>query len=174
VLPRANGVLETLLRKLARGLSLVAVDVRRLHLSEPFVTSAATEIKRAGSALDQRRPRGLAVRQDPAHAISTKNKHLLLACATNPRFHGGCFGVWGTPPPKPLKCKSVSNRLGARFRRDGQTPPVERLSIPAPEFVWHCRTSSRRHFSIVHRLFTFRYCHSLSVSGQQKTLLTLR
>ena len=29
----------------------------------------------------------------PAHAISTKNKHLLLACATNPRFHGGCFGV---------------------------------------------------------------------------------
>jgi len=23
----------------------------------------------------------------------------------NPRFHGGCFGVWGTPPPKPLNCK---------------------------------------------------------------------
>src|SRR6185503_3357097 len=23
----------------------------------------------------------------------------------NPRFHGGCFGVWGTPPPKPLICK---------------------------------------------------------------------
>jgi hypothetical protein len=31
----------------------------------------------------------------PARAISIKNKHLLLACATNPRFHGGCFGVWG-------------------------------------------------------------------------------
>jgi hypothetical protein len=29
----------------------------------------------------------------PAPAISTKNKHLLLACATNPRIHGGCFGV---------------------------------------------------------------------------------
>jgi hypothetical protein len=52
----------------------------------------------------------------PAHAISIKNKHLLLACATNPRFHGGCFGVWGTPPPKPLNCKSVSNHLGARLR----------------------------------------------------------
>src|SRR6266498_1425288 len=23
----------------------------------------------------------------------------------SPRFHGGCFGVWGTPPPKPLNCK---------------------------------------------------------------------
>jgi len=35
----------------------------------------------------------IAVRQDPARAISIKNKHLLLACATNPRFHGGSFGV---------------------------------------------------------------------------------
>ena len=41
----------------------------------------------------------------PAHAISAKNKHLLLSFDTNPRFHGGCFGVWGTPPPKPLNCK---------------------------------------------------------------------
>jgi len=24
----------------------------------------------------------------------------------NPRFHGGCFGVRGTPPPKPLNCKT--------------------------------------------------------------------
>ena len=29
----------------------------------------------------------------PAHAISTKNKHLLLSCDTNPRIHGGSFGV---------------------------------------------------------------------------------
>lgn len=29
----------------------------------------------------------------PARAISTKNKHLLLSCDTNPRFHGGSFGV---------------------------------------------------------------------------------
>jgi len=33
---------------------------------------------------------------------------------------------------------------------------VERLGIPAPEFVWHSQTSSRRHFVIVHRLFIFR------------------
>jgi len=33
----------------------------------------------------------------PARAISTKNKHLLLSPFgdTNPRFHGGSFGVWG-------------------------------------------------------------------------------
>src|SRR5207302_3052907 len=30
-----------------------------------------------------------------AHAISTKNKHLLLSCDTNPRSHAGSFGVWG-------------------------------------------------------------------------------
>jgi hypothetical protein len=29
------------------------------------------------------------------YAISTKNKHLLLSCDTNPRFHGGSFGVLG-------------------------------------------------------------------------------
>ena len=28
-----------------------------------------------------------------ARTISTKNKHLLLSCDTNPRFHGGSFGV---------------------------------------------------------------------------------
>jgi hypothetical protein len=47
------------------------------------------EIERAGL----RQP--IAVRKDPAHAISIKNKHLLLSPFgdTNPRFHGGCFGV---------------------------------------------------------------------------------
>ena len=49
------------------------------------------ESKRAGSCVGL-----LAVRKDlPARAISTKNKHLLLSCDTNPRFHGGSFGVWG-------------------------------------------------------------------------------
>lgn len=39
----------------------------------------------------------------PAHAISTKNKHLLLSCDTNPRFHGGSFGVLGHTSCKALK-----------------------------------------------------------------------
>src|SRR5687768_18395806 len=73
----------------------------------------------------------VAVRKDlPAHAISTKNKHLLLACATNPRFHGGCFGVWGTPPPKPLNCKVWQNHIGAGWRG------VQRLHAPRePQLV---------------------------------------
>jgi len=50
------------------------------------------EIERAGSVIAL-----------PAHAISIKNKHLLLACATNPRFHGGCFGVWGHTSSEALK-----------------------------------------------------------------------
>jgi len=39
----------------------------------------------------------------PAHAISTKNKHLLLSCDTNPRFHGGSFGVLGHTSCEALK-----------------------------------------------------------------------
>jgi hypothetical protein len=56
------------------------------------------ESKRAGSCVSL-----VAVRKDlPAHAISTKNKHLLLSCDTNPRFHGGSFGVWGHTSCKAL------------------------------------------------------------------------
>ena len=36
-------------------------------------------------------------------AISTKNKHLLLSCDTNPRFHGGSFGVLGHTSSEALK-----------------------------------------------------------------------
>jgi len=54
----------------------------------------ATAVKSQPRKLKGPGPRQLiAVRQGPAHAISTKNKHLLLACAINPRFHGGSFGV---------------------------------------------------------------------------------
>jgi len=74
----------------------------------------------------------------------------------------------GTPPAKPLKCKSVSNRLGARFRQRPRTlsGPVESLGFPAPEFVWCCRTSSRRHFLSSHSALPFvtefRFCSGLA------------
>ena len=94
-----------------------------------------------------------------------------------------CFG--GTPPPKPLICKIVSNRLGARFRSAwahhvGGTPLRSCLSAVVACF-------SRRRLDARIRLalsdiiktslcyrsqsFTFRCCHSPSVSGKQKTLL---
>ena len=64
------------------------------------------EIKRAGSVLTL-----------PAHAISTKNNHLLVIYSIPARGFTAALSVFrGTPPPKPLNCKSVSNQLGARLR----------------------------------------------------------
>jgi len=50
----------------------------------------------------------------PALAISIKNKHLLVIYSIPARGFTAAVSVFGgTPPPKPLNCKSVSNRLGA-------------------------------------------------------------
>jgi len=50
----------------------------------------------------------------PAHAISIKNKHLLVVYSTPTRGFTAAVSVFrGTPPAKPLICKSVSNHLGA-------------------------------------------------------------
>ena len=53
----------------------------------------------------------------PAHAISIKNKHLLVIYSIPARGFTAAVSVFrGTPPPKPSICKSVSIRLGARNR----------------------------------------------------------
>lgn len=53
----------------------------------------------------------------PARAISTKNKHLLVIYSIPARGFTAVVSVFGgTPPPKPFKFKSVSNRRGARLR----------------------------------------------------------
>jgi hypothetical protein len=68
----------------------------------------------------------------PAHAISTKNKHLLVIYSIPARGFTAAVSVFrGTPPPKPLKCKSVSNHLGARLRWPWVEPTGE-------EFVLLC------------------------------------
>jgi hypothetical protein len=41
----------------------------------------------------------------------------------NPRFHGGCFGVWGTPPAKPLNGKNWFLIPGAAID-DSRAQPV--------------------------------------------------
>src|SRR5437773_9999940 len=69
--------------------------------------------RHSGVKSQPRKLKGPGAFMPPAHAISTKNKHLLLSCDTNPRFHGGSFGVLGTPPPKPLDCKIRLNSRGA-------------------------------------------------------------
>ena len=83
----------------------------------------------------------------------------------------------GTPPAKPLKCKSVSNRLGARFRQRPRTlsGPVKSLGLPAPEFVWCCRTSSRRHFLSSHSalpfVIKFRFCFGFRMGNKKPCFL---
>jgi hypothetical protein len=80
----------------------------------------------------------------------------------------------GTPPPKPLICKSVSNRLGARFRSAwahhlGGTPrhSCAIFSFGTTDII------ATSYFIGTHSRFTFRCCHSPSVSGKQKTLLPI-
>jgi hypothetical protein len=66
----------------------------------------------------------------PAHAISTKNKHLLAIYSIPAR--GFTAAVWvfrGTPPLKPSKCKSVSNRLDARLRSRWAEPTGEEFIL---------------------------------------------
>jgi hypothetical protein len=68
----------------------------------------------------------------PAHAISIKNKHLLVIYSIPARGFTAAVSVFrGTPPPKPLICKSVSNHLGARLRWRWADPTGE-------EFVFLC------------------------------------
>ena len=65
-----------------------------------------------------------------------------------------CLGAHLLQSPYNVKAFQI---VSARFFAPaGQSPSVESLGFPAPEFVWHFQTSSRRHFVIVHRLFTFR------------------
>ena len=50
----------------------------------------------------------------PAHAISTKNKHLLVIYSIPTRGFTAAVSVFGgTPPPKPLECKFWLNTTGA-------------------------------------------------------------
>src|SRR6185436_14603828 len=73
-------------------------------------------------------PRAFAL---PAHAISIKNKHLLVIYSIPARGFTAAVSVFrGTPPPKPLICKSVSNQIGAhlRSRRADPTGGKPRLS----------------------------------------------
>jgi hypothetical protein len=50
----------------------------------------------------------------PAHAISIKNKHLLVIYSIPARGFTAAVSVFrGTPPPKPLKCIFVSNQFSA-------------------------------------------------------------
>lgn len=65
--------------------------------------------------------------------ITTKNKHRCRVFAVQPQvFRGGRFGVWGTPPPKPLNCKVWENPAGAFASAASHS---EALFFPNPNSV---------------------------------------
>ena len=105
----------------------------------------------------------------PARAISTKNKHLLVICSIPARGFTAAVSVFrGTPPPKPLKCKSVSNHPGARFRSRWAEPTGE-------EFVLLCAILSLAVTDIIKtslgyrsQIVTFRCCRSRLIPRKQK------
>ena len=103
--------METLSRKLTRGLwKLVRL---------PGIAPGHAPWRGAILAVKSqpRKLKGPEASLLPARAISTKNKHLLVIYSIPARGFTAAVSVFrGTPPPKPLICKSVSNRLGARNR----------------------------------------------------------
>ena len=142
---------------------MVAVRKHTTWREDILPLNQSREIKRAGSDLAL-----------PAHAISTKNKHLLVIYSIPTRGFTAALSVFrGTPPPKPLECKFWLNTIGALLcerwaEPTGGEPRLSRaffsfVSIDIIEMSPSCRSQ------IVHLSF------SLSViQEKQKTLLTLR
>jgi hypothetical protein len=81
---------------------MVAVRKHSTWQEDILLLNHSREIKRAGSFTL------------PAHAISTKNKHLLVIYSIPTRGFTAAVSVFrGTPPPKPLECKFWLNTIGA-------------------------------------------------------------
>ena len=84
--------------------------------AQPVRMDAVGKTRRSGSRAQiptakLKGPEALAL---PAHAISIKNKHLLVIYSIPARGFTAAVSVFrGTPPTKPLVCKSVSNHPGA-------------------------------------------------------------
>ncbi len=73
----------------------------------------------------------------PARAISIKNKHLLAVYTTPTRGFTAAVSVFmGTPPAKPLLCKSVSNHPGALMGDPWADPTGGEFCIPDANIIF--------------------------------------
>ena len=166
--------MEALLHKLVRGLHNgnwcgcreLRPDILRGGETFWLLNHSRKESKRAGS---NHAPGPLPFQQ-------RTNTSCYLAIPTH-GFTVVLSVFWGTPPAKPLKCKSVSNRLGARFRQrwTESTGGKPRLSCASIRLVLSdiIKTS----FSFYSQRSAFRYQVSLLFQfcmGKQKTLLPFR
>src|SRR5260221_2979323 len=64
------------------------------------------------------------------------------------RWFFRCLGAHLLRSPYHVKAFPIGSARD--FASEGQSPPVESLGFPAPEFVWCRRTSSRRRFLSIH------------------------
>ena len=120
------------------------------------------EIKRAGSDLAL-----------PARAISTKNKHLLVIYSIPTRGFTAAVSVFGgTPPPKPLKCKFVSNDPGARLRSRWADPTGEKPRLSCIRIRLALSDIIKTSLCYRSQIVAFRCCHLTVSFREQKTLLT--
>lgn len=106
--------------KLSFGDSAAQAGARRIRIGAAAGSRTQTcSVAGSHSAVKSqpRKLKGPGASLPPAHAISTKNKHLLAIYSIPARGFTAAVSVFtGTPPPKPLICKSVSNHIGARLR----------------------------------------------------------
>jgi hypothetical protein len=80
----------------------------------------------------------------PAHAISTKNKHLLVIYSIPARGFTAAVSVFGgTPPPKPLICKLCFAASGASLSRswahhvgDQPTLVLAKFNLSPKDITW--------------------------------------
>jgi hypothetical protein len=101
----------------------------------------------------------------PAHAISTKNKHLLVIYSIPARGFTAAVSVFrGTPPPKPLKCKTVSNHLGARLRWRWADPTGEEFVLLCAILGLAVTDIFKTSLGYRSQIVTFRCCRSRMVS----------
>jgi hypothetical protein len=81
----------------------------------------------------------------------------------------------GTPPAKPLKCKSVSNHLGGALMSDLWADPTgEEFCILCAIFSFVLSDIIETSFFSVHSQFTFRsaiHCSTASFQGNKKPCL---
>src|SRR5688572_523490 len=112
----------------------------------------------------------------PAHAISTKNKHLLVIYSIPTRGFTAALSVFrGTLPPKPLECKFWLNTIGALLCERWAYPigGEPRLSRARFNFVSVDIIEMSPSFrSQIAHLSLLRF--TSVIQGKQKTLLTLR
>ena len=97
----------------------------------------------------------------PAHAISTKNKHLLAIYSIPARGFTAAVSVFrGTPPPKPFNCESVSNRPGAPFRLRWAEPTGEESPLLRALLGLAVTDILKTSFGYCSQIVTFRCCRS--------------